>query len=252
MTIRITLLKGEGRTVLIDTGTNGFDETTRKLHERDHLTGWQPPEKILAKVGVRPEEVDTVLLTHAHYDHMDNMGAFPNADFYIQEREMMGWIWAMTREKRFRYPLVSLKSQNIYDALKLAGEGRMHLVDGKAENILTGIDLLPAFDGHTFGSQIVAVHNGDDTLIFVGDVMYVPENLTGINGSGQYVPVGMAVGDTYSQMKTFDEVMKLADGRIEKIIIGHSPEIYSQYPTATYDDNLRVAEIIRTPGDASL
>ena len=247
-----TLLRGEGHTVLIDTGSNGFDDTTKRYHQRDGVKHWQPPEKILAKTGVTPEEVDTVLLTHAHYDHMDNLAAFPNAEFYLQERELLGWIWAMTREKRFRFPLAALKTQNVYEALKLAEDGRMHLVNGETKDILPGIDLYPAFDGHTFGSQIVAVRNGEDVFAFTGDAAYLRENLTGFDGSGQYIPIGMASGDPYHQMETFDLIEKLVKGVEKNIIIGHSPEVYEMYPSKKYDDLLCVAEISLAGGHASV
>ena len=251
LTFTYALLKGNGHTIMIDTGTNESDPVTKAYHARDGVENWQPPEKVLAKIGVRPEEVDTVLLTHAHYDHMDNLAAFPNAQFYIQERELLGWTWAMTREKRFRAPNMAMKPQNILDALKLADEGRMHLVDGVVRDILPDIDLHPAFDGHTFGSQIVAVHAGEDVLAFVGDVMYMRENITGIDGSGCYIPVGMASGNPYSQMRTFEEIVKLVKGEQRNIIIGHSPDLYEIYPSRKYDDGLYVAEICLADGEKS-
>ena len=247
-----TLLRGEDHTVLIDTGSNGSDDTTKQYHKRDGVKHWQPPEKILAKAGVAPEEVDTVLLTHAHYDHMDNLAAFPNAQFYLQERELLGWVWAMTREKRFRFPLAALKTQKVYDALKLAEEGRMHLVSGERKDILPGIDLYPAFDGHTFGSQIIAVRNGEDVFVFTGDVVYLRENLTGLDGGGQYVPIGMASGNPYSQMESFDLITKLVKGAGKNIIIGHSPEVFEMYPSKKYDDQLYVAEISLAGGHSSV
>ena len=243
------LLKGGGHTILVDTGTDGESEETIKLHQRDCVTGWQPPEKVLAKVGVRPEEVDWVLLTHAHYDHMDNLKAFPNARFVVQEKEILGWVWAMTREKKYRAPHMALKSQNIYDALRLIEEGRMTLVNGEVKDVLPGIDLYPAFDGHTFGSQIVLVHNPDGVWLNVGDLAYVRENLTGLNGDGVYVPVGLAVGSPYNMTKSLDDIMRLAGGDIGRVIIGHETDNWTRFPSRRYDDGLYVAQIALAPGE---
>ena len=56
---------------------------------------WESPEDVLAKVGVRPEEIEKVFLTHMHFDHANNVGAFPNADVYVQWEEYRGWLEAL-------------------------------------------------------------------------------------------------------------------------------------------------------------
>jgi len=246
------LIKGNGHTIMVDTGTDGEDEQTQKLHARDSVISWQPPEKVLAKVGVKPEDVDYVLLTHAHYDHMDNLKAFPNAKFIIQEKEILGWVWAMTRDKKFRAPHMALKSQNIYDALHLIEEGRMILVDGFVKNILPDIDLYPALDGHTFASQIVVVNNPDGIWENVGDLAYVRENLTGIDNSGVYVPIGLAVGSPYNITKSLDEIMKIAGGDVNRVIVGHETDNWTRYPSRKYEDGLYVAEIALADGEKSI
>jgi N-acyl homoserine lactone hydrolase len=47
---------------------------------------------VLAEAGVSPADVQHVFLTHAHFDHTGNTDAFPNATFYLQERELSKWI----------------------------------------------------------------------------------------------------------------------------------------------------------------
>jgi N-acyl homoserine lactone hydrolase len=74
----LTVLQSEQRTVLVDTGfvNDGFSRT---LGELDGITRWTHPRAVLGRIGVDPGEVDTILLTHAHYDHLGTLEQFPNA-----------------------------------------------------------------------------------------------------------------------------------------------------------------------------
>ena len=246
------LLKGHGHNILIDTGTDGNSDVTKKLHVRDDVHGWQPPEKILAKTGVTPDDIDYVIITHAHYDHMDNLKAFKNAKFIIQEKELLGWVWAMTRPKRFRAPHMALKTENIYEALKLTEEERMILIDGEKKDVLPNIDLYPAYDGHSFASQIVIIKNSDTKWLNIGDLAYVDANFEGINGDGVYVPVGLGVGNPYNMTRSLEDIVRLADGKREQIIIGHETSNWERFPSRKYDDGLWVAEICRDSGEMSI
>lgn len=246
------LLRGNGRNILIDTGTNGNDDKTKELHIRDGVEGWQPPKVILKKVGLTPDDITDVIITHAHYDHMDNLSAFPNAIFYAQEKEILGWVWAMTRQKKFRAPHMALKSENIYEALHLIEEERMILVDGEKKDILPGIDVFPAYDGHTFASQIVVINNQDGPWLSIGDLAYVRENFTGINNSGNYVPVGLAVGSPYNIMKSLDDILKKVNGDTRRVLIGHETDNWTMFNSKKYDDNLYVAEIELAEGEKSV
>ena len=70
------VLKGEGHVAMVDVGMDpSQDDYARELAQKDNVQDWQPPEKVLAKIGLKPADVDTVFLTHAHYDHMGNLMA---------------------------------------------------------------------------------------------------------------------------------------------------------------------------------
>ena len=69
----IALLRGEGRTALLDVGAFGV---RRELREQ------------LAAHSVQPETLTDVILTHAHYDHAVNFVLFPNATVWIGDEEL--------------------------------------------------------------------------------------------------------------------------------------------------------------------
>jgi len=224
------LLQGEGHVALIDVGDDERDPLTRAIHERDAIAHWQPPEVMLAELGARPEEVDAVLLTHAHFDHMDNLGAFPNATFYIQRREIEAYLSAV-RDPLYRRVLGAIKPENLVEAQELIRAGRMRAVDGPVNDVLPGVDLVPMFDGHTFGSQVVLVRQGGEALAFIGDIAYLRESFDGIDGDGAYVPAGMASGSPYELVRQLDAIVRLVGGRKDNIILGHSMENWTRYET---------------------
>lgn len=256
-TISFTYLaiKGEGHNILIDVGTDAENEYTKKLSERDSITNWNPPEKVLANIGLKPEDIDTIIFTHAHYDHMDNMAAFPNAHFYLQSKELLGWIQAMNLGKKYTSLQMALNPDDIVTAVKMVAEGRMTLVDGEQKNLLPGIHVYPAYDGHTYASQMVEVENSGngsaDKWIAVGDLAYVDANLMGIDNDGVFVPVGLGVGSPYNMMKTYDEILTRANGDMHKIILCHETSNWTKYKSWVTKENLHVAEICLAPGQKS-
>ncbi|MHB8064937.1 MAG: MBL fold metallo-hydrolase, partial [Ruminiclostridium sp.] len=130
LTFTFGVIVGEGHKILIDAGINGDDEISKKLSIRDGLKDFQPPVKMLQKIGLKTEDIDTVIFTHAHFDHMENMDAFPNAHFYVQKKEIMGWIEAMTLEKKFSSLAFALNPNDIVHAIEKIQSGRMTLIDG--------------------------------------------------------------------------------------------------------------------------
>jgi glyoxylase-like metal-dependent hydrolase (beta-lactamase superfamily II) len=139
------LIRGGGKTVLIDTGFGGA------LFEA------------LGELKVRPEEVDAVLITHLHGDHIgglakDGKALFPNARVYLARREL------------------AAAQANARQALAPYGN-RVETFDpsplgAAAPELLPGIKAAAAF-GHTPGHTVFLVENGGQRLIVWGDLMHV-------------------------------------------------------------------------------
>jgi N-acyl homoserine lactone hydrolase len=186
---------------------------------------------------------------------MGNMNAFPNATFYLQKRELADWTWAASLPEKFSIILTAVNPPDLLTAARLVEEKRMILVDGERANLLPGIHLTPAYDGHTFASQMVTIENASygkhDRWVAIGDLAYVRQSFTGVTPGSGYVPVGVAVGPLYTQLKTIDEILVKVDGRLERIIISHETDNWTMFPSWKSADGLHVAELSLAPGESS-
>ena len=142
------------------------DEKTRKHH---HMINEPTLEASLAAHGLRPTNIDVVILTHLHFDHcggntrLENGKAvptFPRARYVIQKGE---WDYAMAPDRRSR------ASYQAVNFAPLAEAGLLDLVEGEVE-ILPGIRCLPT-PGHTLHHQSVTIESSEGTVIYFGDLV---------------------------------------------------------------------------------
>lgn len=249
------LIQGEGHNILVDVGYNN-KEYGKVLGDRFGVENWHSPKEVLAEVGVSPEEIDTVLVTHAHFDHFGNVEDFPNATFYMQEEEISKWMWAMALPKQFTWLTGALDPGDIVRGAQLAADKRLVLVDGDRENVLPGIDLFVAKDSHTFGSQFIRVRssvseNDEDSWILAGDLAYVFENIEGRNNDGVYVPVGLASGSQTNLLLATDRMMDLVGHDSRRIIPIHEQRLVDRFPSRVSDNGLHIVEIVLADGATS-
>jgi N-acyl homoserine lactone hydrolase len=252
------LIKGQGTTILVDVGYDhhAYGETLGKLF---NVHGWQPADVVLKEAGVKPEEVEHIVLTHAHFDHAGNTHAFPNAKFYIQERELSKWIWAMALDRKFRWLNVATDPADIMRIVDLAREGRLVALDGDRENFLPNIDIRSAPDTHTWGCQYVAVRNdgatkSEDTWVLAGDLVYSYQNMTSQTPDDPfYVPVGLAMVSHTNLLFATDAMIKEAGGDYKRVVPIHDEEVKNLFPSRIIKETgLRISEIALADGAVSL
>lgn len=167
MNIGTYVLRSAGQTVLVDTGIGGKKRP-----------GF-PTGKLLANLeeaGVSPEEVDTILITHLHIDHVgwntvERDGrwvtAFPRARYLVVKDE---WDFFTTD------PEQSKQAHIVDSVLPLAESGQLELVD-QAHVVSAELTLVPS-PGHTPAHSCVAVVSGGERAIILGDLTHIPLQLT--------------------------------------------------------------------------
>lgn len=130
------------------------------------LTAAETPPNQLADVGVSPDEIDYVVLSHLHVDHAGNLGAFPDAEFVVQRRELEYAWWPYGVQRRFYLDgdFGVLRSPE-YDVLD---------VDGDYDVFGDGSVVCLATAGHTPGHQSLRVElEGAGTVILGGDIAHL-------------------------------------------------------------------------------
>jgi glyoxylase-like metal-dependent hydrolase (beta-lactamase superfamily II) len=251
------LIKGNGTVAMVDVGYNEKDvgaEMARKFN----VEAWQSPAEVLAQCDVTPEQVEHVFLTHAHFDHMGNTDAFPNAKFYIQEKEVAKWVWAMSLDQRFRWLNLATDPNDVLRVVDLARQGRLVCLEGDKDDVLPGIDCRAAFDTHSWGSMFVTVRNAaggrrGDNWVLAGDLVYSFENLVGQDPEAppQYLPVGLGVGSQTNLIFTTDQMVQEGGGDVTRVIPIHEEGLRDRFPSRINAHGLRVTELALADGERS-
>lgn len=168
ISVNCFLLRGPAGTVLIDCGSGDkFGPTAGKLFDN------------LDAAGVKPEEVDHILLTHCHPDHSSGLTdpetgkrLFPNATVIVNRKEIEHWfsdekMRAADERKRLRYFGWTREQVEPYREkhLRLADDG---------EDVLPGITLVECA-GHTPGHSTWLIRSEGRQMIVWGDLAHVPE-----------------------------------------------------------------------------
>jgi glyoxylase-like metal-dependent hydrolase (beta-lactamase superfamily II) len=207
------VLKGPGnRTVLVDAGFY------RPQFLEKAVSDYTRPDKALGPLGIAPEQVTDVVITHMHWDHADGSDLFPKARIWIQKDEFAyytGAAWQPGGNGAGVY------ADDILALVKLNIEGRVRLVDGDAREILPGITVYTG-GRHTFASQYVGVNTKVGRIVIASDNLYLYENLD------KHAPIAQTF-DAQSNLAAQDRMKQLAASP-RLIVPGHDPDVFVRFP----------------------
>lgn len=162
------LVKTPEHRILIDPGLG--DKYTDKMRfiyniKKDHAI-----EQSLSAIGLKPEDIDIVIATHLHFDHIGAgtkanqdgkiVPTFPNAKYYFQRGE---WEEALNPDERTK---ATYFKENL---LPLQEHGLVELIDGDVQ-ILSNIRVEKT-GGHTKHHQMVIIESEGKTAVYPGDIL---------------------------------------------------------------------------------
>jgi glyoxylase-like metal-dependent hydrolase (beta-lactamase superfamily II) len=193
MSVHTWVVRFEGKVLLIDTGA-GNDKDRPTLKVLDHLHN--PYLERLAAIGVQPEAVDYILLTHIHADHVGwntrrdgNQWAptFPNATVICSDLE---WRYnaaltagdeesiAKVRKEAGFGPPTRIPVPGVFadSMVPLAAEGHVRRVSVDGGEVVKGIRFIST-PGHSIDHAAISITSQGTEAIFGGDVMHHPFEL---------------------------------------------------------------------------
>jgi glyoxylase-like metal-dependent hydrolase (beta-lactamase superfamily II) len=162
----VWLILGGPHPVLVDTGFGEEDAAARGLR------GFVSPAAMVARLGVRADEIPLALVTHLHWDHWAGYRHFPGAEFWIQRDEVAFWTGAVARFDAYR---MSANPAALAELVRLNYAGRVRIVDGERE-VLPGLRV-HRLGGHTAGLQIVSVETGKGRIVLTSDASHFYRNV---------------------------------------------------------------------------
>ncbi|MGW1075121.1 MBL fold metallo-hydrolase [Streptomyces sp. NPDC002537] len=180
--VQTWVLRSGGRTVLVDTGL-GNDK------DRPHMPGWSHLRTgfldRLAAAGVRPEDVDVVVNTHLHSDHVgwntrlvegEWVPTFPRATYLIARTDFDYWNPANGHVQKGMLgdtTVAEVGGDMFEDSVAPVHRAGRALLWEDRYRIDENLSLEPA-PGHTPGSAVLRLESGTDRALFIGDLVHSP------------------------------------------------------------------------------
>lgn len=207
----VWVLRKGNKTILVDTG---YDEAEATQRDRPIL---MDPREALKPLGIHPEAITDVIVTHLHYDHAGGLHMFPNATLHMQAAEMAFATGPCMCHDSLRAPFTA---DHICEAVKRLYSGKIRFYDGEAE-IAEGLSV-HCIGGHSRGLQCVRVKTQSGWLVLASDAAHYYENFM----ARKPFPI---VVDLQNMLDGFDTLTRLASAP-QLIIPGHDPLVRLMFP----------------------
>ena len=174
------------------------------------------PIDALHSLGVSPEQVDAVFLSHLHFDHTGHVNRFPNARIYVDSLEYEFWVHGYGRKEVF----AALAGADDLVALQdMTKSGRVTLLDGTSA-VAPGL-VSVRVGGHTPGQHILSVNTPGGPVVLASDALHFYDEMNRDRPFVLFTDVeDMFRG--YELLRAFDDVGA-------KVVAGHDMDVTARF-----------------------
>jgi glyoxylase-like metal-dependent hydrolase (beta-lactamase superfamily II) len=207
----VWVIRNEHRTIVVDTG---FEDGEAARRNRKIL---RTPAASLGLLGIDAATIDTVIVTHMHYDHAGTLSAFPKARFHLQAAEMAYATGPCMCLDHMRIPFTA---DHVCEMVRNVYSGRVIFHEGDGE-VAPGVTV-HKIGGHSRGLQAVRVESAAGPIVLASDATHYYENFE----RGKPFPI---VADMEDVLRGYVTLRRLA-GSARRVVPGHDPLVLARYP----------------------
>lgn len=209
----VWLINGPAGAIVVDTG---FDAAMAERRSREVI---KPVGEGLRALGIAPEAVERVIVTHLHYDHCGNYELFPRARYHLQDREMAYATGRCMCHGVLRAPF---EAEDVVAMVRKVFAGRVEFHDG-VDEIAPGVTV-HHIGGHSKGLQSVRVKTRRGYVVLASDATHLYAHVDG----GRVFPITYNVAEV---LQGYDTLRQLATSP-RHVVPGHDPLVLARYPAA--------------------
>jgi glyoxylase-like metal-dependent hydrolase (beta-lactamase superfamily II) len=209
----VWLLKGEnGRNILVDAG---YLDTTKTENK-----GYIRPDLMLKRLNVSASDINDIILTHPHYDHIGGINLFPNAKVWMQKDDFDYFVGEAWQEKGGSE---GFQKNDVRNIIEINLQGRLKLVKGDSIEIIPGIRVFIG-SKHTFENQYVLVNSNSKTnkILIASDAIWFYYNYNNL------LPATLCI-DPKAYVRAMKR-MKTLVTNTDFIIPGHDDLVFTKFP----------------------
>jgi glyoxylase-like metal-dependent hydrolase (beta-lactamase superfamily II) len=200
---------------LVDTGF------APEVGDRRRRALYTTPAQALPGLGIAPEDVTAIVITHAHWDHTGNLSQFPRAQLVMTEAEYAFWTSPMADRVQFAE---HREPEEIGCLRQARAEDRLTLFAGQL-TLAAGVELTEV-GGHTPGQLIALVTAGGGTAVLASDALHFYEEVE------RDRPFAI-LADLPAMYRAYDTLAQLAAQPGTHLVAGHDPAVRARFARYT-------------------